>query len=242
MRHACWLHGSEPRGYLGKKQGIEAPGILPRRRVRDRDLCVGLDCSERETNQPAPPDRRGKARHTPHSSSSPPPSSSFAQPRRKQALSPRPPRLLSTAIKYQPPVRSETGAVNSRRWTRTGAPRRAKAKGGGDRRGEVSGGRRGQLASRLPSAAVPLALRFWIPDHAAFFPLYGRSGVSEAKHAGTEARSPFLYPREVARRRGGEGTGSLRVAFDGTGRVEPFAYLACRIRLDTYSVSTFCRF
>jgi hypothetical protein len=71
MRHACWLHGSEPRGYLGKKQGMEAPGILPRRRVRDQDLCVGLDCSERETNQPAPPDRRGKARHTPNSSSSP---------------------------------------------------------------------------------------------------------------------------------------------------------------------------
>jgi hypothetical protein len=35
------------------------PESYERRRVRDRDLCVGLDCSERETNQPA---RTGEAK------------------------------------------------------------------------------------------------------------------------------------------------------------------------------------
>jgi hypothetical protein len=47
------------------------------------------------------------------------------------------------------------------------------------------------------------------------------SGVKQS----TQARRPFLYPREVARRRGDWKLACGRVAFDGTGRVEPFAYL-----------------
>jgi hypothetical protein len=202
-----------------KESGAPNPTAAARPRTK---ICPSAwpVASGRPTNQ----DKRGKARHTPHSSPSPPPSSSFPQRKNhlaqtKQARSPpRPPRLLtryqvSTArTKRNRAVTLLGGRVRERHdkqrpkerrglWRR-GQPASQPAHHGSEREED-----RDAVCRGLPSAAVPLALQFWIPNHPAFSLLFFSWAKwsrlsSQVKRSTQLPCSCSRGPRGVARRRG----------------------------------------
>jgi hypothetical protein len=210
MRHACWLHGSEPRGILGKKQGIGAPESY-RGGASQTKICPSAwpRASGRLTNQ----DRRGKARHTPHSSSSPLllVASRKNQPPEASSLAPTPaapPLSLRVLTRYQvSTVRTKrnravtplVGRVRERHdeqrpkgWRQERSlEERATSQADNHATRAREGGRkigmRDAVCRGLPSAAVPLALRMWIPNHPAF--LFPWMKWSEVKRS---TQLPFL--------------------------------------------------